>query len=143
MPTLARYWPAEVPAQQKTPINYVRPGFSYSNSHEASNKRAGSELLGLLHYKFCQELQQRFRLAFQAEAAHYRRGLSYYQLQAALERQGGVDLIYAGSRRYQTSDDLETLGLIGPRVAALWDGSGAREVLSGPDDGYADRRRLH
>ena len=122
MPALAAVWPTEVPAQQKKPINFVRPGFRYANSHSSSNHRPAGETVALLHFKFCHELQQRLRYSA-AEGNHYRRGLSYHQLAAALRRWGHRPLTYPGSRTYRSSRDLEAVGLIGERPAALWKGS--------------------
>ncbi|HEX7761340.1 MAG TPA: glycosyltransferase family 2 protein [Caulobacteraceae bacterium] len=128
MPVIARVWPVEMPAQHKKPINYVRPGFRYTNSHSCTNAALAGETVALLHFKFCHELQQRVRMAA-TEGNHYRRGLSYHQLDAGLRRWGDRPLTYPGSRRYGSSADLERLGLIGSAVAALWQG-GAREVVT-------------
>ena len=84
--------------------------------------------MALLHFKFCHELQQRL-LCSAAEGNHYRRGLSYHQLEAALKRWGRRPLTYQGSRTYRSSGDLEAVGLIGERPAALWKGM-ASEVLT-------------
>jgi hypothetical protein len=129
MPTVARLWPSEMPAQQKKPINFVQPGFRYTNNHSAPNHRPASELVALLHFKFCHELQQRVRYAV-AEGNHYRRGLAHHQLAAALRRWGGRPLRYAGSRRFRGSRDLEEVGLVGARPATLWT-AGAAEVVTG------------
>jgi hypothetical protein len=129
MPLLARVWPCEMPAQQKKPINFVGPGFRYTNNHSAPNHRPAGELVALLHFKFCHELQQRVRYAV-AEGNHYRRGLAHHQLAAALARWGRKPLTYAGSRRFRSSKDLEDVGLVGAGPAALWK-SGAAEVVTG------------
>jgi hypothetical protein len=126
---LARVWPREMPEQQKKPVNFVRPGFAYANSHASSNAREAGELVALLHFKFCHELQQRLRYAA-AEGNHHRRGLAHHQLDIALRRWGRRPLTYPGARRYGSSRDLEALGLIGPRPAALWR-AGAREFVTG------------
>jgi hypothetical protein len=144
MPALARIWPREVPAQHKKPLNFVRDGFRYINSHSSTNHRAAAEGVALLHYKFCHELQQRYRYAA-AEGNHYRRGLSYQQLNDALRRWGRRPLTYSGSRRYQSSRDLDSAGLIGPRPADLWM-RGLPEVVLGdtgatPDAGQQRRPR--
>jgi hypothetical protein len=129
MPTLARLWPREMPWQQKKPVNLVRPGFAYANSHASSNTRQAGELVTLLHFKFCHELQQRLRYAA-TEGNHHRRGLTHHHLDIALKRWGRRSLIYPGSRRYGSPQDLEAVGLIGPRPAALWN-EGAREFVTG------------
>jgi hypothetical protein len=129
IPSLARAWPREMPAQQKTPVNFVRPGFAYADSHTSSNTRPAGELLALLHFKFCHELRQRLRYAA-AEGNHHRRGLAHHQLAIALRRWGRRSLAYPGTRRYSAPGDLEALGLIGPRPAALWK-HGAREFVTG------------
>jgi hypothetical protein len=135
IPVLARLWPRELPWQQKQPVNLVRPGFAYADSHTSSNTRAAGELTALLHFKFCHELQQRLRCAA-TEGNHHRRGLAHRQLEVALQRWGERPLTYAGSRRYRGSQDLEAVGLIGPRAATLWT-EGAREFATG------DRRRRY
>jgi hypothetical protein len=63
MPWRARVWPREVPARVKTPVNFVRPGFRFCNSHMTTNQRVSSELVSLLHYKFCRDLQARLTMA--------------------------------------------------------------------------------
>jgi hypothetical protein len=132
MPALARVWPREMPAQQKKPVNFVRPGFAYSNNHSSSNHHEASELVALLHFKFCHELQQRLRYSA-VEGNHYRRGLSYHQLNAALQQWGRRPLTYEGSRRYRSSQDLEAVGLIGPRPAAVWKQAAPEFVTSARD----------
>jgi hypothetical protein len=83
MPSRARVWPREVPAHVKTPVNFVRPGFRFCNPHMTTNQWVSSELVSLLHYKFCRELQARLTMAAN-EGNHFRRGLCYLQLQQAL-----------------------------------------------------------
>jgi hypothetical protein len=129
IPALARLWPCEMPALQKKPINFVRPGFRYVNNHSATNTRNAGEIVTLLHFKFCHELQQRLRFA-SAEGTYYRRGLLHQQLARALRRWGRKPLTYAGSRRFRDSRDLEEVGLVGARPASLWR-SGAAEVVTG------------
>lgn len=138
MPALARIWPREMPEQEKKPVNFVRPGFVYLNSHSSSNSREGGELVALLHFKFCHELQQRLRYSA-VEGNHHRRGLAHHQLDMALQRWGRRSLAYAGSRRYGGPQDLEAVGLIGPRPAALWK-QGAREFVTGHAPPRADGR---
>jgi len=128
MRPLAGIWPREMPEQQKKPVNLVRPGFAYANSHASSNSREAGELVALLHFKFCHELQQRLHYAA-VEGNHHRRGLAHHQLDIALQRWGRRSLTYAGSRRYGSPRDLEAVGLIGPRPATLWK-EGAREFVT-------------
>jgi hypothetical protein len=118
MPLLARLAPREMPALQKRPINFVREGFRYLNSHAGTNAAYADDMTVLLHYKFCSELQRRF--AMRKEGNHYRRGLSYLQLEQALADWPSHSLCYANSRRYRSSADLAEVGLIGPAVSALW-----------------------
>jgi hypothetical protein len=136
MPALARVWPREMPEQQKKPVNFVRPDFAYANSHASSNCREAGELVALLHFKFCHELQQRLACAA-VEGNHHRRGLAHHQLDFALRRWGCRSLKYAGSRRYSAPRDLEAVGLIGPRPATLWK-EGAREFMTGEAAAHAD-----
>ena len=130
MPWLARIWPREVPAHVKAPINFVRPGFRFQNSHSSTNSKFSNELVSLLHYKFCDELQARLKTAAN-EGNHFRRGLSYLQLQQALQRWKGKSLIYQGSRRFQSSDDLDDVGLTGTRAAAVWESGFTKEFRTG------------
>jgi hypothetical protein len=118
IPALARIWPVETPALHKTPLNYVRPGFRYWNSHAATNRSFSTELLAFLHFKFCSELQARFRMVH-AEANHFRRGLHYVQLQQSLQRWQG-SLIYHGSAKYESSQDLLRVDLIGNAASHVW-----------------------
>jgi Glycosyl transferase family 2 len=118
IPALARLWPVEVPALQKTPLNFVRSGFRYWNSHTATNEAFSDELLVFLHFKFCAELQARFQMV-QAQANHVRRGLHYLQLQQALQRWNG-SLLYEGSAKFQSSDDLARPGLLGNAASHVW-----------------------
>jgi Glycosyl transferase family 2 len=118
LPTLAKIWPADVPALYKTPLNFVRPGFKYWNSHTATNSAFSGELLVLLHFKFCAELQARWRMVH-ADANHYRRGLHYLQLQQALARWRG-GLIYEGSAKFNSSEDLARVGILGSDASHVW-----------------------
>jgi hypothetical protein len=77
LPMLARVAPREMPALQKRPINFVKPGFQYLNSHTCTNVNAACDMTALLHYKFCGELKGRF--AMKSAGNHNRRGLSYKQ----------------------------------------------------------------
>jgi len=130
VPELARVWPLDVPAQQKTPLNRVRPGFRYFNSHTASNSGFSDELLVLLHFKFCSELQARFNMVT-AETNHYRRGLHYFQLRDGLLRHA-QSLHYTGSRRYRSSQDLVDCGLLGRGLGAVWSGRCPLAYRTGP-----------
>lgn len=136
LPALARLWPKEMAAQQKTPLNFVRPGFRYGNSHSTNNRRPSSELLALLHFKFCQELQQRFNMVA-IEANHYRRGLHYLQMQQAIRRWPGKTLRYEGSCRYSSSANLLEARLLGPGPSVVWSGKAADFVT-----GYGDRSHV-
>jgi hypothetical protein len=137
MPTFAACWPCQIPAQIKTPINLVRPGFRFYNSHASTNLRFAHNLTSLLHFKFCSELQVRMSMTF-TEGNHYRRGLSYMQLQQAVRRWGKGDLMYEGSRRYVTSSDLDEAGLIGQSAASVWTSGFRREFrTSAPRDDAA------
>jgi len=131
MPTFARLWPRQVPAQQKKPINLVGPGFRYANGHSSTNRKIAGETVALLHFKLCHELRRSVRRA-ETLNGHYRRGLEQYQLSHAVRRWGDRPLTYAGSRRFRSSRDLESLGLIGDRPAALWR-DGATEVVVGAE----------
>lgn len=137
LPWLARAWPREIPSQVKTPVNFVRPGFRLHNSHASTNLNFANELTSLLHYKFCGELKARFTMAA-VEGNHYRRGLSYLQLQQSLNQLPGQSLIYAGSRRFRSSGDLLDIGLVGPRAAVAWTSGFTQEFRTG-----ADHRRGH
>jgi hypothetical protein len=118
IPTLAQIWRLEATALQKTPLNYVRPGFRYWNSHTSTNSAFSPELLVFLHFKFCSELQARFRMV-RAQANHARRGLHYFQLQQALKRWKG-SLIYEGSAKFESSEDLVRAGLLGTAASDVW-----------------------
>ncbi|GGD95917.1 hypothetical protein GCM10011390_13340 [Aureimonas endophytica] len=124
---IAALWPMEMPAQQKWPINFVRPGFAFANSHANRNTAPADEFVSLLHFKLCDELRKRVQQNTLMEA-HYRRGLSYEQLRRAVLRWGPKPLVYEGTRRFRSSKDLEAIGLIGPAVAGLWSGKARTEV---------------
>jgi hypothetical protein len=133
VPTLAKIAPREMPALQKRPINFVKPGFHYLNSHAGTNVEVASDMSALLHYKFCGELKRRF--AMKSEGNHYRRGLSYMQLEDAVAAWPQSTLSYPGSRQYRSSADLAEVGLIGPAVSRLWTDPAVRSVRtsrSGP-----------
>lgn len=118
VPLLAKIAPREMPALQKRPINFVRPGFRYHNSHVSTNGAVASNMTALLHYKFCAELKRRFEM--KSEGNHYRRGLSYMQLENAIADWDQASLCYPGSRYYNSSADLMAVGLIGPAVSKVW-----------------------
>jgi glycosyl transferase family 2 len=129
MPLLARMAPREMPAQQKRPLNYVKPGFRYINSHVGTNVKVSSDMTALLHYKFCGELKRRFEM--KAEGNHYRRGLSYMQLENAVAAWRQSSLCYPGSRQYRSSADLATVGLIGRAPSQIWTDPTIRSVRTG------------
>jgi hypothetical protein len=131
MPLLARLWPAEMPALQKTPLNYVTRGFRYLSSHSGTNTRFSTELLVLLHFKFCSELQKRFEMAV-VEGNHYRRGLYYLQLRDGIARANG-SLMYAGSREFTGPESLQEVGLLGPASAIAWKHRTVRAFRSGSE----------
>jgi hypothetical protein len=115
---LASIWPTDVPALYKTPLNFIRPGFTYHNSHTATNRGFSDELLVMLHFKFCAELQARWRMVH-AEANHYRRGLHYLQLEQALIGRPR-SLLYEGSAKFTSSEDLARVGLLGSEASHVW-----------------------
>ena len=139
MGILANTFPKELPSLQKRPLNYVTDDFEFINSHAGTTSNVSSELVALLHYKFCSELKSRF--AMKVEGNHYRRGLAYRQLENALVKWGGASLIYEGSRKFESSADLLSVGLIGPSASQLWrkipnsplriSASGVQQTLAG------------
>jgi len=140
MPLLAKLAPREMPAQHKRPINFVKPGFHYLNSHVGTNTHVARDLTALLHYKFCGELKRRFEM--KVEGNHYRRGLSYRQLEDAITACPGSSLHYPGSRRFRSSADLAAVGLIGPAVSQLWTDHAVRSVRTGASGPLAQRRQF-
>ena len=138
MPLLAKLAPREMPAQQKRPINLVKPGFRYLNSHIGTNDNVACDMTALLHYKFCGELKRRFEM--KAEGNHYRRGLSYMQLENAITACPRSSLHYPGSRQFRSSADLAAVGLIGPAASQLWTDPAVRSVRTGPSGPLALRR---
>jgi hypothetical protein len=130
VPLLAKIAPREMPAQHKRPFNFVRPGFQYINSHVGSNVNVASDMTALLHYKFCGELKRRFEM--KAEGNHYRRGLSYMQLEDAIAAWPQSSLRYPGSRQYRSSADLAAVGLIGPAASQVWNDPAVRSVRTSP-----------
>lgn len=131
LPYLFRLWPPDLPALQKKPLNFVRDGFAYTNSHSSTNSAVAPTLNALLHFKFCDDLARRMRPDF-AKANHYRRGMAYMQLKDALERLPDYRLVYEGSRVYRGSADLAAVGLIGESVSALWSDPAATKVRTSP-----------
>jgi hypothetical protein len=138
VPLLAGIVPREMPAQQKRPINNVRPGFRYKNSHVGTNGAVASNMTALLHYKFCAELKRRFEM--KSEGNHYRRGISYLQLESAIAAWPEPSLRYSGSRHYKSSADLEAVGLIGPFPSQVWTDPGVRFVRTGSSETRMIRR---
>lgn len=138
MPLLAKVAPREMPALHKRPINFVRPGFRYLNSHVGTNVSVASDMTALLHYKFCGELKRRFEM--KSEGNHYRRGLSYMQLEDALTAWPQSSLYYPGSRQYRSSADLAAVGLIGPAASQLWTDPAVGSVRTSPSGPRAIRR---
>lgn len=119
LPLLAAVWPIELPAQQKRPLNFVRPGFTYHNPHGNSNVRLADTAIALAHYKFLGGLDRRLERK-DILNQHYRRGLSYLQIERAIDRFASESLLYPGSVRLRSSADLGGVGLIGPTIARLW-----------------------
>jgi hypothetical protein len=90
-------------------------------------------MTALLHYKFCGELKRRFEM--KSEGNHYRRGLSYMQLEDAIAAWRQSSLRYPGSRQYRSSADLAAVGLIGPAASRVWIDPTVKSVrtsVSGP-----------
>lgn len=146
MPTLARVWPRSMSAIFKTPLNLIGDNFYYSYSHESSNSRLAPVMLGVLHLKFCDELNARFDPEF-SYRHHYQRGLERFRVAGALQRLGTDSLTYAGTRRYRSSDDLLKHDIIGEGPARIWSQgidlfrtglSGSREQ---PDNGSRTVKR--
>lgn len=119
MPALARVWPRGMQALFKSPLNLIGDDFRYGYSHESSNHRKAGYLLGILHLKFCDELNARFDPQFSYDN-HYRHGLERFQLAGALARHGSRPLTYSGTRKYTGSQSLAEQNLIGERPAAVW-----------------------
>jgi hypothetical protein len=133
VPLLAKFAPRDMPALQKRPINFVKRGFRYLNSHIGTNANVASDMTALLHYKFCGELKRRFEM--KSEGNHYRRGLSYMQLEDAIAAWRQSSLRYPGSRQYRSSADLAAVGLIGPAASRVWIDPTVKSVrtsVSGP-----------
>ncbi|MDH6263518.1 glycosyltransferase family 2 protein [Bradyrhizobium sp. BR13661] len=126
IPLLAKVAPREMPALQKRPLNFVKAGFRYLNSHAGTNKNYATDMTALLHFKFCGELQRRFEM--KKEGNHYRRGLSYIQLEDAIEAWPGSSLHYDGSCQFRSSQDLLKVGLIGKAASEVWTHSRIKAV---------------
>jgi hypothetical protein len=129
VPLLAKIAPREMPALQKRPINFVKPGFEYLNSHAGTNSNYANDMTALLHYKFCAELQRRFEM--RKEGNHYRRGLSYMQLENAIANWPKRSLCYEGSRQYRSSADLKSVGLIGSAASQIWSDPTVKALRTG------------
>lgn len=121
MPTLARVWPRGTMAFFKTPLNKIGADFAYPYSHESTNTRKAGSMLGILHLKFCDELNARFDPQFCYDH-HYRHGLDSFRLAGALERWGNKSLRYAGTERYVSSLSLSNAGIIGEPSAIFANG---------------------
>jgi hypothetical protein len=126
IPLLAAIAPRQMPAQQKQPINLVKPGFRYVHSHRATNVSAGPDMTALLHYKFCGELKRRFEM--KSEGNHFRRGLEYLQLENAVAAWTKPSLRYDGSRQFRSSADLAAVGLIGHSAGVIWNDPGIKAI---------------
>jgi hypothetical protein len=127
-----------MPAQHKRPINFVKPDFRYLNSHVGTNAKVAFDMTALLHYKFCGELKRRFEM--KSEGNHYRRGLSYLQLENAISACPRSSLHYPGSRQFRSSADLAAVGLIGPAASQLWTDPAVQSVRTGPSGPLAQKR---
>jgi glycosyltransferase involved in cell wall biosynthesis len=137
MPILATVWPRTQQAFFKTPVNLITENFRYGYSHESSNHQKAVVMLGILHFKFCDELNDRFDPIF-SYRNFLQHGLERFQLARALRRWGSDTLAYSGTRRYESSHDLSRYGLIGERPALVWT-QGARLFRTG-QEASADRR---
>jgi hypothetical protein len=139
VPMLAKVAPREMPALQKRPINFVKTGFRYINSHAGTNQNVAFDMMALLHYKFCAELKRRFEM--KSEGNHYRRGLSYMQLENAIAEWPHASLFYSGSRQYSSSADLAAVGLIGPAASQVWRDPTVKSVRTSTGGATALTRR--
>lgn len=118
LPLVYNLWPPGMPAQQKSPINLVKPGFRYINSHDSTSQNISPTLLAMLHFKFCSALQTR-KNARPVANQYYRRGLERAQLQRAVARWPSDSLYYEGSVEYRSYKDVMEAGLMGDRFAEV------------------------
>jgi glycosyltransferase involved in cell wall biosynthesis len=119
MPMLAAIWPRTHQAFFKTPVNLITENFQYGYTHESTNHQKAAAMLGILHFKFCDDLNARFDPVFSYHN-FLQHGLERFQLARALRRWGRDTLTYSGTRHYKSSHDLSRYGLIGERPATAW-----------------------
>lgn len=138
VPLLAKIAPREMPALQKRPFNLIKSGFRYLNSHISTNGSVAAEMTALLHFKFCGELKRRFEM--KSEGNHYRRGLSYMQLEDAVVSWPQSNLCYPGSCQFRTSADLLAVGLIGTAPSQVWTDRQVKSVRTSKSGPHALNR---
>lgn len=119
---LARFWPAEIPAMQKFPLNFIGDDFRYTNNHSCSNSRLSTEFIVLMHFKICEDLQKKMDRE-DLMLSHYRRGLSYQQLRIGISKLRNFSLVDECSTRFRSSHDLLKIGLVGDSLSRLWNSS--------------------
>ncbi len=102
------------PELTKYPLFRLAPGELMANPHHhwpyEENFKSPCHL-GILHYKFGPELQQKIESAI-ASGNYWNQSIEYRAYQAALKANPDLSLAYGGSRRYRRPKDLVKSGLL-------------------------------
>ena len=119
MSLLARIWPRTPVAQYKSPINFISNEFNYNSNHGSSNMLKADYMLGILHLKFSDELEQKIDPIFSYNN-HYRRGLERFRLNYNLKNLKSKSLLCTNSKIYSGSKTLVKHEIIGSKPSVVF-----------------------
>jgi hypothetical protein len=95
----------------KVPLVKWRRGYAFITSHRPNAVRLAQVTGALLHFKYFQDFNARVKDAIEREA-HYDGSAEYKKYAELLRKEPGLAMSYAGSVRYDGSDELVRLRLI-------------------------------
>jgi hypothetical protein len=112
--------PPYPPLLNKVPLVRWRSDFNFASAgHFLSGARFSAASAALLHFKFLGDFERRAKLAI-VGGAYESGGADYKRYVSGLEQDGGVDFTCDLTERYESSEQLLSLGLIRgvPQAAA-------------------------
>ena len=102
------------PEMTKYPLFQLQPGELMANPHHIYPFEGNFDspcVIGMLHYKFLPGFVEKIKRAIK-DKTYWDGSSEYRRYLTALKREPDLSLMYSGTRRYQTSEDLVAAGLI-------------------------------
>lgn len=106
-----RWLPHAAPQLFKIPLIHWQADHCLVTSHRIKPLRLAQTTGALLHFKFLQDFSERINAAI-THGQHYDGSIEYMRYGAVLAQQPSLSFFYAGSRRYQHSNDIVQAGLM-------------------------------